>query len=159
MLHFRNKRGEGYLPVCIVTVIIAMLLSVFLQFSASVGTVSQVRDNSQTVFDNFVISRSVDIFAAIKQGSDDNNVLDAQSFRTELSEFCTFEENDGFLYHYDNAGNEEYRISAPVLSFDEENSLKLRCSYTVYIPMFFAGQKVGTAEVPIEIKSRLTSKN
>ena len=38
------------------------------------------------------------------------------------------------------------------------NALKIAASYTITIPLYFAGMQVSTVSVPITVESRLTNK-
>lgn len=158
LLRFRPRRGEGYVRVCVVTLILAMLAAVLLQYATCVGAVREVRENARTVLDNYVTGQSVEIYDAVKQGRDDCTYIDNDVYCTALAGFCTLEENGYFLYHYDSDGNADFWMSRPALQFEEENRLKLRCTFTVYVPLYFAGRRVGTGTVPIGISSRWTSK-
>lgn len=61
-------------------------------------------------------------------------------------------------YSYDEDGSERYHITVPTLEFIEAGSLKVRMKYTMYVPVYFGGFRVGQAVVPITLESRLTEK-
>ena len=62
------------------------------------------------------------------------------------------------LYSSDAKGNQQYRISEPVIGFISDKKLELYVSYNMYIPVHFAGRTVATARIPIRIMSELVSK-
>ena len=76
----------------------------------------------------------------------------------DLCAFCTFEKSGGFLYAYSSDGKQKYRISEPTVSFSTEGTLKVYASYTVYVPIDFAGVVISTAEIPITVESKFNEK-
>ncbi len=154
----KNKRGDGYIMICVTVVILCMLLSVFVSFASAVNIVKQTERNSRVVLDSFVMQNAIDIYDSIKKGKDTITVIDADEY---ISEFCSFNSLDlrgNSLYCCDKDGNEQYRLTKPVLTFITEGELKLQADYTVIIPMYFAGLKVSEARVPMTVVSRLDNK-
>lgn len=62
-------------------------------------------------------------------------------------------------YAKDEDGTEKFRMTKPQMGFIEEDTLELYVTYTMYVPIRFAGQTVSTAEVPVKVTSALNSKN
>lgn len=117
-----------------------------------------MRENTKVVLDSFVTQNSTEIYNSIKQGNDYTEVIDTEEFRTSLISFCTLEIENGMLYSYDADGKELYRITEPILTFRNENELELVVTYTISIPMWFAGTEFASANIPIEVTSILTEK-
>ena len=154
----KNKHGDGYIMVCVTVVILCMLLSVFVSFASAVNIVRQTERNSRVVLDNFVMQNAIDIYDSIKEGTDTIALIDEDEY---ISQFCSFNSLDlrgDNLYCCDEDGNEQYRLTKPVLTFITEEELKLQAEYTVIIPMYFAGLKFSEASVPITVVSRLDNK-
>lgn len=153
-----NKRGEGYVQVCVLIIVICMILSVFVTFAGAVNVVRLTERNAKTVLENYVMKNSIRIYNSIKQGTNETDAIDAGEFIDDLMEFCTFHKGRDKLYHYDGNGNTDYYISKPTVSFAEHNKLRLIVSYTTYIPIYFAGKKVTTAQIPVTVKLNLEGK-
>ena len=158
MPEYNPKKGEGHIWPCVLTVILCMLLAVFITFANSVAVVKQTIRNSRVVLDNYVMTDSIAIYNAIKQGSDKDESLNAAKYRSALADFCTFAQSGSYYYNYDDDGNVQYYISAPSLSYVKDKSLKIETHYKIYVPIYFAGVRVGTAEVPVSVRSKLTEK-
>lgn len=47
----RNKRGDGYIHVCVLILVICMILSVFVTFAGAVNVVRLMQRNTKTVLD------------------------------------------------------------------------------------------------------------
>ncbi len=154
----RNKRGEGYIMTCVLIIIICMLLSVFVTFFTAVNIVKTVERNSRVVLDSFVMENSIEIYDSIKNGNDETSTLDNSKYVEALSEFCTFVKNGTRYYNYDQEGNGQYSISEPQMSFAVDTKLKVKIEYSVYIPIYFAGVQVSTAEVPLKVESDFNEK-
>ena len=154
----KSKKAEGYITPCVLIIVFVAIFSIIFTYSASVSKVKLMRENTKVVLDSFVTQNSTEIYNSIKQGNDYTEVIDAEEFRTSLISFCTLEIKDGMLYSYDADGKELYRITEPVLSFRNENELELVVTYTISIPMWFAGTQFASANIPIEVTSILTEK-
>lgn len=154
----KSTKAEGYITPCVLIIIFVMIFSIIFSYSASISKVNLMRENTKVVLDSFVTQNSTEIYNSIKQGNDYTEAIDAEEFRTSLISFCTLEIENGMLYSYDADGKELYRITEPVLSFRNENELELVVTYTISIPMWFAGTQFASANIPIEVTSILTEK-
>ena len=155
----RNTKGEVYPLVCVFVLVIVTVFSVIFTYSSVVTTVKVQKTNSEIVFDSFVANNSIIIFNNIKQGKNATDGVNTSVYNENLKEFCTLDERSGKLYSIDDDGNERYSMSVPTVGYTEEGKLELYASYTMYIPIYFAGTKVSTATVPVKITSALQSKN
>lgn len=154
----KSTKAEGYITPCVLIIIFVMIFSIIFTYAASISKVNLMRENTKVVLDSFVTQNSTEIYNSIKQGNDYTEAIDAEEFRTSLISFCTLEIENGMLYSYDADGKELYRITEPVLSFRNENELELVVTYTISIPMWFAGTQFASANIPIEVTSILTEK-
>lgn len=154
----KSTKAEGYITPCVLIIIFVMIFSIIFTYAASISKVNLMRENTKVVLDSFVTQNSTEIYNSIKQGNDYTEVIDTEEFRTSLISFCTLEIENGMLYSYDADGKELYRITEPVLSFRNENELELVVTYTISIPMWFAGTQFASANIPIEVTSILTEK-
>lgn len=154
----KSTKAEGYITPCVLIIIFVMIFSIIFTYSASISKVNLMRENTKVVLDSFVTQNSTEIYNSIKQGNDYTEVIDTEEFRTSLISFCTLEIENGMLYSYDADGKELYRITEPILTFRNENELELVVTYTISIPMWFAGTEFASANIPIEVTSILTEK-
>lgn len=148
----RNKRGEGYIQVCVLIIVICMILSVFVTFASAVNVVRLTERNTKTVLESYVTKNSIEIYNAIKQGDNSVNSLTSSLFVSDLTEFCTFVKSGSLLYHYGADGKADYYITTPAMSLSSDNKLKLLIRYTLYIPMYFDSVRISTVQVPITVK-------
>lgn len=116
------------------------------------------RENSKVVLDSFVTTNSTVIYDSIKQGNNFTEAVRPEDFRTALMDFCTLDEDGEAMYSNDSDGNEKYSITALQMSYREENELEIVVTYTLSVPVRFAGKTVTTAHIPIETVSALTEK-
>ena len=153
----RNKRGEGYVRVCVMIIAICMILSVFVAFASTVNVIRLVQNNSKTVLENFVIKNSIEIYRSIKQGKNNTAEIDSDEFISDLMRFCTFEEVGDFLYHNDANGNTDYFLSMPTVSISDKK-LRLTAGFTLYVPIYFNGVHISTVIIPTTVKVNLDDK-
>ena len=78
-----NRKGEGYIDVCVLIIILCMILSVLTEAVAAVNVVKMTERNARVVLDNFVMVNAIEIFDSIKNGNDDTESLFCQSSPTD----------------------------------------------------------------------------
>lgn len=153
-----NKKGDGYIPICILIVILCMMLAIFINFVSAVNIVRQTKRNARVVLDNYVMQNSIEIYDEIKNGNDHIEVIDTSGYINAFSSFNSLDLSDDMLYCYDDEGNELYRIMIPVISFVQEKQLKIKLEFDIIIPMYFAGIRVVEATVPVNVTSLFNEK-
>lgn len=158
MKMIRSRRGEGYITICAAVVILCMLISIFVTFVSAVNIIRQTERNSRVVLDSYVMTNSIAIYDAIKQGGDYTGALDADEYISEFSFFNSLDFRGNLMYYSDENGNDLYRLTKPTISFVKDHHLKIQVKYTITIPMYFAGVKVTEVSVPITVLSRFDEK-
>ena len=148
----KNKRGEGYVKVCVLVIVICMILSVFVTFASAVNVVRLTERNSKTVLESYLMKNSIEIYNSIKQGNNDADALNASMYICDLAEFCKFVKVGNYYYHRDANGRTEYYISKPTVGFTQTGKLRLYVSYTLYVPIYFDNVKISTAQIPTTVK-------
>lgn len=158
MKTIRNKRGDGYVFPCVMVVVLCMLTAVFIFFVTTASMVRVTKENSQTVLDSYIMKNSIEIYDSIKQGNDYTEAIDRDVYIDSLCSFCTLEKVGSYLYHYDGNGKLQYRITKPTITFRQENTLKIRLQYRIYIPIWFEGKIFRYAIVPVTVDSSFSEK-
>ena len=64
----QNKKAEGYISVCIITVAVCMLLSLALSFISAVTAVNASKRQVRAALDGFVTGQSIEIYNGVKIG-------------------------------------------------------------------------------------------
>ena len=152
-MNLLNKKGEGYVYPCVMIVIICFILSVLICFICTVSMIRNIKENCKSVFDSYITKQSIEVYNSVKQGNDDISYLDQEEFLTDFCRFCTLESKSGLLYNYDSERNLNYYMTTPYISFVEASSLKMKVTFTLYVPIRFNGAWITTAVIPVEIKS------
>ena len=154
----KNKHGDGYIQACVMILILCMLIAVCLTFVTTVNTIRVVERNARIVLDSFVMENSLIIYDSIKNGHDFTEAVDVSQYRSKLAAYSDMVKSGSYYYHYDADGDLDYRISTPYLSMTQTNSLKIAASYTITIPLYFAGVKVTQVSIPVTVESKWTDK-
>jgi len=154
----KNKHGDGYVFPCVMIVVLCMLLSVFIFFASTASWIRVTKKNSETVMDSYIMKNSIEIYNSIKQGNDYTEALDTDVYIDDLCKFCTLVKGSSYLYHYDSDGRLQYRMSRPVITFRQENTLKIQISYTLYVTVYFDNRPVTNAVVPVTVVSALSER-
>ena len=154
----KNKRGETYVTVCVLILILVTVFSVIFTYASVITEVRLQKTNARIVFDSFVANNSIRIYGNIKRGSNAMRGVDVVSFNSSLIDFCSLDFRDSMLYCVDADGGLRYRMTVPSVGYTEDGHLELYAAFTMYVPIRFAGVTVSTAEVPVRITSALESK-
>lgn len=158
MKTLKSKRGEGYIFPCLMIVVVCMILSILIFFATTVSVVRITEKNTKIVLDSYVMKNSVQIYNSIKQGNDYTEALDQNEYIDALCDFCSLVKIGSSLYSYNDEGSLKYRMTLPVITFREENSLKIQLAYTLYVPIWFDGKIARYAIVPITVHSSFSEK-
>lgn len=159
MKRILNTKGEIYVMICVYILIIATVFSVIFTYASVITKVKVQKSNTEIVFDSFVTNNSIIIYNNIKQGRNATDGVDTSQFYTAIKNFCTLDERNGKYYSIDVNGAEKFSMTIPQMEYIENEKLELYVSFTMYVPIQFAGQTVTTAKVPVKVTSALTSKN
>lgn len=133
----KSKRAEGYIPACIITVCVCMVLSVTISFISAVTAVNQSKRDVRQALDGFVTHKSIEIYNGVKNYSEFAETLDAESFESILSEYA--------------GGQGNYEIKDLKIEFRETDRLNYTVSYTLKAPVRFGNITVVYTNVPIKI--------
>lgn len=154
----KNKRGDGYIGTCVMILILCMILSIFIEFVATVNVIRISERNARIVLDSFVMENSIEIYDSIKTGTDFTEVVDVEQYISKYSEYNSLDFNGNMLYCCGDDGEELYRQTIPTVQLIEENRLKIIAEYTITVPLYFAGQHVTEVTVPITVTSKFNPK-
>lgn len=155
----KNTKGEIYVFICVFVLVIMTVFSVIFTYASIITDVKVQKTNTEIVFDSFVSNNSIIIYNNIKQGKNATDGVDTSKFCTSLKEFCTFVEKDGKYYSIDADGSEKFNMTVPEMGFIEDEKLELYVTFTMNIPIRFAGKTVQTAHIPVKVTSELTKIN
>ncbi len=154
----KDKRGVGYIFPCVVTIVIAMILSVVLFYAECMTIIQTTKDDTERVLESFVMKNSIEIYNSIKQGHDFTEKIDGNIYVSDTSSELSLDISENMLYNTDNQGTTVYSMTVPKVSYTIDKALKLKANYTVIIPVTFAGNKIYDLEIPLEITKNLILK-
>ena len=154
----KKKSGEGCIEICILTVIFCIILSVMISFVTTVEVIKQTKRNTREVLDSFVMKNSVEIYNSVKNGNDYIVSIDNKDYVDRFCSFNSLKEENGMLCFYDENGEKQYCVTEPWLEFYEDNQMKIKVSFVMKIPVFFAGINISEVNVPIKVISTYENK-
>ena len=155
----KNKRGDTYVTVCVFMLVIFMIFSAVFTFSSAITLIKVQQSNTEIVFDSFIANNSILIYNNIKMGNNATDGVKTADLTQMLVKFCSLTKSGSRYYCYDDEGNEKFNITSPAIGYLEEKQLELYVTYTMRVPIRFAGVSVATAVIPIKITAELRSKN
>ena len=153
-----NNNGGGYITACVITIVIAMILSAVFFYAQCMTIIQTTRDNTELVLESFIMKNSVLIYDSIKQGHDLTEYFDENIYISEISSRFSLDIRGNSLYNYDEEGKLIYAMTNPYVTYKVDNALKLKASYTVMIPVQFAGRRLFYLRVPLTVTRSLTLK-
>ena len=154
----KNKRGDTYVTVCVFMLVIFMIFSVVFTFASAITLIKVQQSNTEIVFDSFIANNSILIYNNIKMGNNATDGVKTADLTQMLVKFCSLTKSGARYYRYDDEGNEKFNITSPTIGYLEEKQLELYVTYTMRVPIRFAGVSVATAVIPINITAELRSK-
>ena len=154
----KNKRGSSYFTPCVVVLVIAMILSVVLFYATTKSTIETTRDNTRRVLDSYVMKNSIEIYNNIKQGNDFTEDIENSFYLSAVSSELSLDSSTGYLYSVDANGDIVYRMTNPNVTYKVDNTLQLKASYDLQMPVWFAGEIIYWFTVPVTVGSSLTLK-
>ena len=153
-----DTKGGGYITPCIITIVVAMIFSAVLFYAQCMTIIQTTRDNTELVLESFVMKNSVEIYDSIKQGHDLTEYFDEDFYISEISSRFSLDICGNTLYNYSEEGEMIYKMTNPYVTYKVDKALKLKASYTVIIPVDFAGRRLFDLRVPLTVTRSLTLK-
>ena len=154
----KDNQGGGYLTACVITIAISMILAVVLFYAQCMTIIQTTRADTERVLESFVMKNSIDIYNSIKQGHDFTEEFDENFYISETSSELSLDYSQKRLYNYGADGKIVYSMTNPNVTYKVDKALKLKASYTVMIPVVFAGEYLFDLEIPITVTRSLTLK-
>ena len=154
----QDTRGGGYITACVITLVIVMILSAVLFYAQCMTILQTTRDNTELVLESFIMKNSILIYDSIKQGHDLTEYFDENDYFSELSSRFSLDIRGNALYNYGEEGNIIYAMTNPYVTYKVDKALKLKASYTVMIPVTFAGTRLFFLRIPLTVTRSLTLK-
>ena len=154
----KDTRGGGYFTPCVITIVIAMILSAVLFYAQCMTIIQTIRADTERVLESFIMKNSIDIYNSIKQGHDFTEDFDENFYISGTSSELSLDSSKNRLYNYGADGEIVYSMTNPNVTYKVDKALKLKASYTVMIPVIFAGEHIFDLEIPITVTRSLTLK-
>ena len=153
-----NTKGGGYITACVITIVIAMIFSSVLFYANCMTIIQTTRDNTELVLESFIMHNAIEIYDSIKQGHDLTEYFDENIYFSEISSRFSLDFQENTLYSYNEKGEIIYKMTNPYVTYKVDKALKLKASYTVVIPVHFAGKRLFDLHVPLTVTRSLTLK-
>lgn len=148
-----NKKGISYVKTAVWVLIICMILSLVLTYASLMTLIQTAESNTQRVLDGFVTQNSKLIYESLKNGSDFTESLNKSFYVSTVSDELSMDFSGNMLYYINEQGVVIYRIANPNVAYEWEDTLKLRATYDILLPVTFAGQTVATLRIPQKVVS------
>ena len=156
--HLLNDKGAGYITACVITIAIIMILNMVFFYAQGMTIVQTTRDNVELVLESFIIENAVQIYDSIKQGHDLTESFDGNLLASQISSRFSLDFTANTLYSRDKNGRILYAMTAPEVTYKVDKALKLKASYTIAIPVQFAGKRLFFMRIPLTVTRSLTLK-
>ena len=151
LLH--SESGMSHVKTVVLVLIFAMIFSVVLTYASMMTIIQTSRDNTIRVLDSFVMHNSIEIYDSLKNGSDFSQSLDQVFYKSSLLSEFSLDNSGNIIYSKDEQGDIVYLMTNPNVSYDYNNTLKLKASYTIWIPVRFADKHMTYLRIPITVRS------
>jgi len=153
-----NKRGSSYILTAVIILVISMMLSVVLIYASTMTIIQTTKENTQRCLDSFVMQNSTLIYQSIKEGNDFTEHFDQKAFIQAFNDELSMDLQNGMLYCVGDKGEVVFKMTIPAVTYKVNNTLNLKASYDLLIPLNFAGQKISDIKILIVVDSNYTLK-
>lgn len=143
--HLKNRKAEGYVTVCIITVCVCMILSVTVSFISAVAAVNASKRQVKQALDGFVTGQSIEIYNGVKSYSELVSSLDSEGFAQALCDYAGLQNNGDTLTGIG------YQMKNMTLEFRENDRLNYIIKYTLKTPVSLGNIKITYAQVPVKV--------
>ncbi len=154
-----NKKGMSYVQTAIIILVVSMILSVILTYASIITILSTVRDKTKLALDSYVTINSTEIYNSLKNGSDFTDELEKKLWENQIYSLFSLDISGNMLYSTSEQGEITYYMTIPDVDFEYQNTLKLKATYVVTIPMTFAGNHLFDLQIPQMVTSYYSLKN
>ena len=96
----KDTRGGGYFTPCVITIVIAMILSAVLFYAQCMTIIQTTRADTERVLESFIMKNSIDIYNSIKQGHDFTEDFDENFYISQTSSELSLDSSKNRLYNY-----------------------------------------------------------
>lgn len=150
---FLSKEGISHIKTAVMVLVFCMILSAVLTYAGMMTIIQNSKDTTNRVLDSFVTHNTTVIYDSLKNGHDFTSELNDNYYKNLL--FCEFslDFRENNIYALDDEGQIVYYMTNPDVTYDYANTLKLKSSYTIGIPVRFAGKVVTYLKVPLTVYS------
>ena len=152
------KAGMSYVKTAVLALVFVMILTAVLAFWSTMTVIQRSRDITSRVLDSFVLKNSIEIYDSLKNGNDYSESLDNIFYKSSLSEEFSLDLYGSSMYSYSEDGELVFIMTNPNVIYSYQNTLKLKASYTVWIPLRFAGRFITYVRIPVTVRSYYTLK-
>lgn len=148
-----SKSGMSHIKTAVLVLIFSMVFSIVLTYASMMTIVQTSRDNTIRVLDSFIMHNSKEIYSSLKNGNDFTEDINKIFYKSSLSDEFSLDIYGNSIYCIDEQGKLIYMMSNLDLDYDYSNTLKLNASYTIEIPVKFAGKTIIYFKMPITVRS------
>lgn len=149
----RNKKGISYVKTAVLVLVIAMILSAVLAYASMMTIIQTAERNTIRVLDSFVIHNSKLIYESLKNGNDFTENINKSFYLYALSDELGLDFDGVSLYAINERGVLIYRMTNPNVACEWYNTLKLKATYEILIPVTFAGEHLFNLRIPQKVVS------
>ena len=144
------KKGESYIPVCVLVLFLSALVSVLILYIGTMAQVQAQKRDVKTKLDSVVSEYATAMFDAIKQGAPSERYIDYDGLVRKTYAKLGFSSDTVTEYHYPNGNCVMMRPQVTSLKGD---GFGITVRYTVVFPIKWNGKTYKSLEVPITVSS------
>ncbi len=150
-----NKKGSSYIPVCIFTLIVVMVIGILLQYAFVYNVIRKQRVNIQLTLDSFITKEAIEYYDALKQGEPYRKYIDESELVRGAYSSIGFSQAGISEY---TASDNSFTMHRPTITALAGDSVGVSAVYTLSVPFELWGRKVADINIPVEIISKLTER-
>lgn len=146
----KNKKGNSYIYLCVLTIAISLLISVIVLYMGLMAQVRIQKKDVQAKLDSYLAEYSTEAYDALKQGATKENYIDWEKFEANTYVTLGFPDESVAVYQYENGNCSMTRPTVTVLRGD---GFGVSVEYTARYPVVWNGKTYSNLEIPVIVTS------
>ena len=149
-----DTKGVSYITTALLILVFTTLFAAVFSFSKTMTVLTGVKAEAGKALDSCVIENAKIIYSSIKQGHNRTGTIGGISFTERfMNETGAVSDGEGVSV-INGKGDTVYRLSEPVVDFDEDNVLRIKVDFTVEVPLKLFGVELFDVSIPMCVKSK-----
>ena len=148
----KSKNGNMSFWAVVIALVICLIFEGIFEYIQVYSTASDVRTVIRRDLVSTAMQTAQDSYQSIKQYSLSSVCVNQTDFESKICSDLGLAESGNMLYHISEDAD-GFNILNPVLTSSIDTKLNLIYTFNLQVPVFYFGEQVGTADIPMTVNA------